>query len=216
MTSYRPLPSNPSTSDVALYWLPLGADGNPAVRWSGHIYEAMLARRDHRERLNLFHSALRVQLDGADFVVEMAPAWGAPMRDRGVVSAGAVGFAWLGRSRFFRYEIRRWRDGLIPDNDKAVDSPIALGAADWQARRLLALVPDCPTPVWGRDGLGTGEMWNSNSLVAWLLTRVGLLGGGLAPPRGGRAPGWDAGVWIAQRPLERTAAGPVSRPPTGP
>jgi hypothetical protein len=27
------------------------------------------------------------------------------------------------------------------------------------ARRLLELVPQVPTPVWGRDELSAGEMW---------------------------------------------------------
>ena len=156
-----------------MFWLPLGADGNPAVRWGGQAYEAVVARRERRERVSLFHSALQVRLDGAIAIVEMAPAWGAPARERGVVSEGPVGLSFLGRSRFFRYEIRRWRDGVIPDADQAVDSPVDLGATDGQARGLLALVPACPTPVWGRDELDTGDMWNSNSLVAWLLTACG-------------------------------------------
>ena len=193
---------------MSLFWLPLGADGNPVVRWSGHIYEALVARRDHRERRDLFHTALRVQVDGAIFVVEMAPAWGAPALDRGVVKEGAVGLAWLGRFRFFCYEIRRWRDGVIPDADQAVDSPVDLGAAAYQARALLALVPECPTPVWGRDDLGTVDMWNSNSVVAWLLTRAGLHGGELAPPAPRSSPGWGAGVGVAQRRLERSASTP--------
>jgi hypothetical protein len=29
-------------------------------------------------------------------------------------------------------------------------------------------------PVWGRDELGAGEMWNSNSLISWLIARSGL------------------------------------------
>ena len=192
---------------VFLFWLPLGADGNPAVRRGGQAYEAVVARRERRERLSLFHSALRVRLGGKTFVVEMAPAWDALEADRGVVGEGPVGLAWLGRSRFFRYEIRRWRDGVIPDADQAVDSPLDLGATDGQARALLALVPDCPTPVWGRDDLRAGEMWNSNSLVAWLLTHVGLLRGDIGPPHQGRAPGWSAGVAVAQRQLLRTASG---------
>jgi hypothetical protein len=186
-------------AEVTLFWIPLGADGNPVVRWSGRVYEALVARRDHRERRALFHAALRVRLDGVATVVEMAPAWGGPRGDRGVVGSGAVGLAWLGRSRFFRYEIRRWSGGVIPDSDQAVDGPVDLAATERQARALLSLVAECPTPVWGRDGLGAGDMWNSNSLVAWLLTRVGLGGADLAPPRRGRAPGWIAGVRVAQR-----------------
>lgn len=205
-----------TTAEVCLFWLPLGADGNPAVRWGGRAYEALAARRDGRERLALFHSALRIRLDGAIWVVEMAPAWGTPASERGVVSEGPVGAAWLGRSRLFRYEIRRWRDGVIPDIDRAVDSPVDLGVAEWQARELLSLVPDCPTPVWGRDGLGAGDMWNSNSVVAWLLTRVGLQVPDLAPPRQGRAPGWSAGVRVAQRQLARSDFGPPAARETSP
>jgi hypothetical protein len=203
------------TPEVSLYWLPLGAEGNPAVRWSGRVYETIAAHRESRERLRLFHSALRVRLDETSFVVEMGPAWGAPAVERGVVGEGPVGLRFLGRSRFFRYEIRRWRDGVIPDADRAVDSPVDLGATGGQARALLALVPECPTPVWGRDELGTGDMWNSNSLVAWLLTRVGLMSGRTGLPHMGRAPGWDAGIRVAQRqsahtPWVSTSASEVS------
>jgi hypothetical protein len=35
-------------------------------------------------------------------------------------------------------------------------------------------VPDAPRPVWGRDELGAGEMWDSNSVIAWLLLRSGV------------------------------------------
>lgn len=204
MTSHQ---TAPPATEVSLYWLPLGADGNPAVRWGGHAYEALAARREHRERLRLFHSALRIRIGGATFVVEMAPAWGAVEADRGVVGEGPVGLAWLGRSRLFRYEIRRWPDGVIADLDQAVESPVDLGATESQARALLDLVPECPAPVWGRDGLDVGDMWNSNSLVAWLLTRVGLLDDDLAPPRQGRAPGWRAGVQHATRQLGQTTSG---------
>lgn len=196
---------------LCLFWLPLGADGNPAVRWCGRAYEALVARRDHRERLKLFHSALRVQLRGATWVVEMAPAWSAGGSDRGVVREGPVGFAWLGRSRLFRYEIRRWPNGLIPDVDQAVESPVDLRATESQARALLELVPECPTPVWGRDGLGAGDMWSSNSVVAWLLTRVGLAGDALVPPCHGRAPGWRAGVEVALRQVDGHVTGIPAR-----
>ena len=202
MTPHRTDP----ISEVSLFWLPLGADGNPAVRWAGHAYEALLARREHREPRRLFHSALRVRLGGTTCVVEMAPAWGAVEPDRGVVREGPVGLAWLGRSRFFRYEIRRWQGGVIPDIDQAVESPVDLGATEWQATALLDLVPACPTPVWGRDDLCAGDMWNSNSVIAWLLTRVGLLSDAIEPPGQGRAPGWRAGVQVARRQLGRTSS----------
>jgi hypothetical protein len=42
-------------------------------------------------------------------------------------------------------------------------------------------------------------MWNSNSLVSWVLVRSGLHGDAVAPPAGGRAPGWRAGIVAAAR-----------------
>ena len=42
-------------------------------------------------------------------------------------------------------------------------------------------------------------MWNSNSLASWALARAGLDVDGVAPPTGGRAPGWDAGLVVASR-----------------
>jgi hypothetical protein len=62
-----------------------------------------------------------------------------------------------------------------------------------------ALASSVPTPVWGRDELHAGEMWNSNSVISWLLMRSGLGTDGIRPPRGGRAPGWDAGLAVAGR-----------------
>jgi hypothetical protein len=67
------------------------------------------------------------------------------------------------------------------------------------ARRLVELAPELPCPVWGRDELRLGEMWNSNSVVAWLLVRAGIDPDGVRPPAGGRAPGWGAGVAAARQ-----------------
>jgi hypothetical protein len=53
-------------------------------------------------------------------------------------------------------------------------------------------MPLVPTPVWGRDELRTGDMWNSNSVIAWLVERAGLDADSRRPPLGGRAPGWTA------------------------
>jgi hypothetical protein len=56
-----------------------------------------------------------------------------------------------------------------------------------------------PTPVWGRDELETGDMWNSNSVTSWLISRSGMDGDAIHPPLGGRAPGWRAGLVVAAR-----------------
>ena len=126
---------------------------------------------------------------------------------RGVVAQGPVGARCAGRLRIFRYEIRRWRDGQIPDVDSAVESPRRLTDDQAPALRILELVPAVPTLVWGRDELGTGDMWNSNSVVAWLLARAGIASGSIWPPTSGRAPGFHAGLVVAHR---QGAIAPVS------
>src|SRR6478735_1139081 len=114
--------------------------------------------------VDLYHSALEVCVTAARFVIEMTPVGDTRGDQRGVVAEGPVGAHWAGRFRIFRYEIRRWRDGFIPDVDEAVESPQRLTDERARARRMLELVPHVPTPVWGRDDLKTGEMWNSNSV----------------------------------------------------
>lgn len=101
--------------------------------------------------------------------------------------------------RIFRYEVRCWRDGIIPDLAEAVDSPLRLTDDEEAGRRLLDTLRLVPTPVWGRDELRTGEMWNSNSVIAWALVRGGIGVGAARMPAGGRAPGWDAGLLVASR-----------------
>jgi hypothetical protein len=98
-----------------------------------------------------------------------------------------------------RYEIRRWRDGVIPDIDEAVNSPQRLTDDPLRAERILELVSAVPTPVWGRDELQAGEMWNSNSLISWLIASGGLNVEAVNLPAHGRAPGWHAGLVVADR-----------------
>ena len=183
---------------VDLYWLPLGAGGH-SVKHNGRVFEAVVARRARRRALDLYHSALMVAAPDGDYAVEMTPVRRGDGTRRGVVAEGAVGTRWAGRLRIFRYEVRRWRGGIIPDIAEAVASPRRLTADPGAARRLLDLVPQVPTSVWGRDELGTGEMWNSNSLISWLIVRGGLDVDAITPPPGGRAPGWHAGIVAARR-----------------
>jgi hypothetical protein len=95
--------------------------------------------------------------------------------------------------------VRCWRGGSIPDLGEAVCSPRRLSGDPMVARRLLGLVAAVPTPVWGRDELKAGEMWNSNSVVAWLIASAGVSTDELRPPPGGRAPGWFSGLEVARR-----------------
>ncbi len=183
---------------IDLYWIPLGADAH-VVKISGKVFEACSAFVQRRGRCDLYHSALEVTVPEGHFVIEQAPVPDRHGDRRGVVATGPVGMRQLGRFRLFRYEIRRWRDGRIPDIDEAIGSPVRVTDDPATARRLLEVLPSVPTPVWGRDQLAAGEMWNSNSITSWTLARSGVSAGTIRPPRGGRAPGWDAGVVVAAR-----------------
>jgi len=158
------MPAEPRAA-VDLYWLPLGSGGH-FVRMNGRIYEALVAWRARRPRRDLYHSALIVTVPAGRFVIEQA--WPIPSGEkgqRGVVAEGPVATRAARSPRFLRYEVRRWRDGVISDINEAVASPQRLTGDVVVAERLLALVPEVPTPVWGRDEIGAGEMWNSNSLT---------------------------------------------------
>ena len=195
---------------VDLYWIPLGA-GEHVVRVSGRLFEWVCALVKRRPPRDLYHSALRVVVPEGRFVIEMTPIADANGEERGVVAEGPVGTRWAGRLRLFRYEIRRWREGVIPDAAQAISSPVRVTDDLAQARRILDLVPSVPTPVWGRDELAAGDMWNSNSVTSWLLVRGGIATGQLQPPSGGRAPGWTAGLVVGARVEQRATARTVNR-----
>lgn len=184
---------------IYLYWIPLGAGGAAVVRLSGRAYEAIRARTERRQRLDLYHTALEVYLPGESrFIIENA--WPSPNSDtasRGVVVEGPVWNRRMARLRLLRYEVRCWRDGIIPDAGEAVGGPQRLSDDPDLSRLLLELTPSVPAMVWGRRVVKAGEMWNSNSVVSYLLTRLGLATDRLRPPAGGRAPGWEAGIVVA-------------------
>jgi hypothetical protein len=183
---------------VDLYWLPLGAGGH-SVRLNGRIFEAIASRIEGRDARDLYHSALEVRVRNRRFVVEQAPVGDRNGRARGAVVEGPVGTRAAGRLRLFRYEIRCWADGVIPDVAEAVESPRRLTSNLSHAQRLIRLVPRVPALVWGRDELGLGEMWSSNSVISWLVASSGLEAGAVEPPSGGRAPGWQAGIELERR-----------------
>ena len=196
MTAQR---GTPATDELALYWVPLGA-GQHVVRLSGRLYEAVVAAIGRRPRRALYHAALVARSGGSEIIVEVAPVPDGDGRvGRGVVAEGVVGDRRLGRWRVFRYEVRRWTGGVIPDLPHAVDSPVIVTTARDEITAALDRLAEVPTPVWGRDELGLGEMWNSNSVVAWTLASIGLETATLSPPDGGRAPGWHAGLDLASR-----------------
>jgi hypothetical protein len=185
-------------ASVDLYWIPLGAGGH-SVRFNGRVFEAVAAAHERRARLDIYHAALVVDLDGARYSIEVAPSPDSDEASRGVVGTGPVGSRPLGRLRLFRYEVRCWRGGAIPDLSYAVGGSRRLTDDPAVAARVLDLVPRVPRPVWGRDELGAGEMWNSNSVVAWLVAMAGLAPERIPFPDRGRAPGWSSGVLVARR-----------------
>jgi hypothetical protein len=185
-------------ASVDLYWLPLGAGGH-VVRWNGRLYEWWAARREHRASSDLYHCGLMLCLDDIRYAVEMGPVWNVSETDRGVLVEGPVGSRWLGRFRAFRYEMRCWPGGHIPDIAEAVDSPVRTTQDRATVAAVIDVLHELPPLTWGRDELGTGEMWNSNSAVAWALARTGHDMERIGPPHGGRAPGWTAGLTLAYR-----------------
>jgi hypothetical protein len=197
-------------SRLELYWIPLGAgDGVGAriVRISGGIYERLKAIVQRRRPQALFHAALIAEAATGRCVVEMTPVPGAGCPgERGVVGGGPVGSRLLGRARIFRYEIRRWSGGVIPDIGYAIDSPVVISRDDAEIARVLELLPEVPSNVWGRDEARAGDMWNSNSVVSWTLAQAGCADRAGRPPQHGRAPGWEAGITVAGRAQSPTTA----------
>lgn len=181
-----------------LYWIPLGA-GASVVRVNGVAYEALAAAVQRRPRCGLYHSALEIVLPDGRFMVEMTPVPDAHGHGRGVVAEGPVGMRAAGRLRMFRYEVRRWRDGIVPDLGFAVGSPIRVTDSAATVQDVFDTLPEVPRLVWGRDESDVGDMWSCNSITSWALTRAGVDVHELPLPEGGRAPGWNAGVAVATR-----------------
>lgn len=187
-----------SSSRIELYWLPLGAGGH-SVRLNGIVYEAVVSLVRRRERHDLFHAGLIVEFDGVRHTVEMTPVPAGDPNARGVIASGPVGSRLLRGLRLFRYEIRCWPGGTIPDIEFAVESPVVVSTEPALAQGVIEALNTVPTPTWGRDELRGGEMWNSNSVIAWSLEWAGIDTQAIPFPAGGRAPGWEAGRTIARR-----------------
>lgn len=183
---------------IYLYWIPLGSGGTGFVRMNGRLYEATKARLERRAPLDLYHTALEVSVPEGRYIVEtMWPRPDLKGSARGVVREGPVFAPWLSFTRVFRYEVRCWSNGVLPDAKEAVGGPRSVAEDAELARGVLALAAAVPTLAWGRKPPGCDDMWNSNSVVAWLLARSGVPLGALHPPVGGRAPGWAAGIHVA-------------------
>lgn len=186
---------------VDLYWIPLGA-GHHSVRLNGIVYESIRAAIERRDRCELYHSVLELHLPHGHYWVEMTPVPDGDGEHRGVVATGPVGLRVLGGARLFRYELRRWRDGVVPDLSYALASPVRITGDGAVAQRIFDLLPEVPSLVWGRDERSTGDMWSCNSIISWTLASAGVDAAAIPLPARARAPGWQAGLAVA-----RTSAG---------
>jgi hypothetical protein len=201
----RDRPSVGSEALLELLWIPLGAgEKSGLVHASGRAFEAVSARLQRRARCDLFHSALVARHDGQTFAIEQAPAWGAGPGDRGVVATGPVGLRWLGRSALFRYEVRRWAGGVIPDAASAVGGPQRAADRRRTRRASAGSRPFCPS-----HDVGAGRAGNRRH-VELELAGVVAARQQRALPRRRAAPGPGAGAGMAGG-AGRGAAGPVSR-----
>ena len=100
--------------------------------------------------LALYHTALQIHTRHGRYVVEtMWPSPDGDTTSRGVVLEGPVGIRLLGRWRTFRYEVRRWRDGVLPDADEAAGGPRRVSNDPDEAGRLLELAASLPPPHLG-------------------------------------------------------------------
>lgn len=170
---------------VAIAWRPVG--GRVSRRTSGW-WESIEAARGHRTACELVHAMLLLRPERDTLLLEMTPTWAATRHGVEVLATGAVGSRALGRIPFFRYEVRL-RTALLDDDGIALSDDPSVAAA------LVDRAPAVPPLVWGAR-TGEGDLWTSNSVVAWLLADAGLVTG-LVPPPGCRAPGWDAGIAAA-------------------
>jgi hypothetical protein len=204
-------PFRDETSSVHLYWIPLGA-GHHSVRFNGIVYEALCARIERRQRRDLYHSVLELDLPHGHYWVEMTPVPHGDAQERGVVGGGPVGLRALGQLRPFRYEIRRWRDGVVPDLDYAVASPIRVTDQESVAQRVFDSLADVPPLVWGRDERRNGDMWSCNSVISWTLARAGIHVPAVPLPAHGRAPGWAAGLAVANATPDLESSHTAPRP----
>lgn len=182
-------------ASLELYWIPVAAGTSRAQQASLRFWEGFEAARARRRRAVLYHSALKFRLDGQRFTLELMPAF--IRTDAPPLMTGPVGVRGADRLRLFRYQLVCLPVDALPDEQWAVESPVRLSADSGAVRRVIELAPCVPRYAWGRRQRGTREMWTSDSVVSWLLVKAGVDLSRVHPPRGGRAPGWDAGKQLA-------------------
>ncbi len=208
--------STPDAPDIPATTEKRSADPNGGFSSSHRHRPVLAATRRRRPLRSLERTRLRVVCGTARWARALRPL---PLGTAGLPFRGAVrhragaGVA-RGRGAWRRRRRRGRRSSVGAPRALPLRGPMLARTADPRhrdcARRLLELVPEVPKPVWGRDDLHAGEMWNSNSTISWLIARSGLDVESIALPRDGRAPGWQAGIVIARR---QQAEAAQSRPP---
>jgi hypothetical protein len=189
---------------VDVYWIPVGAGTSRLQRASLRWWEAFEAARARRARGVLYHSALKLGIDGEGVsTLELTPAFVASPVP--ALMTGPVGARPAGRFKLFRYELRLVPGAVLPDEAWAVGEPVRLSDERAMVERVVELAGLVPAYTWGRRVKGTAEMWTSDSVVSWLLVKAGLEPMDARAPADGRAPGWDAGLAVARR-AEQAAA----------
>jgi hypothetical protein len=131
-----------------------------------------------RGRCDLYHSALELTVPDGRYVIEMTPVRAADGAERDVAASGPVGARWAGRFRIFRYEIRRWRNGFIPDVAHAVDGPRrvidnverARGCSSWCHRFQLPSGPHVSLEYRDRSEVGVSPSLGIHLLFATSAT----------------------------------------------
>jgi hypothetical protein len=91
------------------------------VRLNGIVYEALSLASIGAARVTSTTRRSTSGLRGGRFVIEMTPVRAGGGTKQDIVALGAVGSRRGSRFPIFRYEIRRWRDGYIPDVAEAVE-----------------------------------------------------------------------------------------------
>ena len=171
-----------------------GAERQSPRALNGKAYEALSAAFERR-RLTSTMPDFEVRLGDGSFVIEVAPSPDAACRPG------------RRRRRPCWQPLRRCPTALPlrgpllvgrsdPDVDEAVASPCACLMIQRPLIACSSSYPPSRHSVWGRDELQTGDMWNSNSVISWLIARAHLLVDVALPPHG-RAPGWAAGIRVA-------------------
>jgi hypothetical protein len=189
---------------VDLHWIPTGA-GTQIAR-NMKAYEWLAATLARRPRVVLCHAALKVELDGRHYTMELTPV--TPHKD--VIPApvtGPVGARFAARFRIFRYQLCTVECPALPDEEWTIGEPVRVAPDGATAERIFEAAAVVPPYVWGRRVPGTTEMWTSNSVISWLLRRAGIEAANITLPAGTRAPGWRAG-------LEASLGAVGARPPT--